>query len=81
MVFVHSIIQFVPQFILTIINPYSLISSFCKINFGHFFCSTKIKLLMCIMKKKEMWRQIINVVLAILSAVATTFGLNSCMGF
>ena len=36
---------------------------------------------MCIMKKKEMWRQIINVVLAILSAVATTFGLNSCMGF
>lgn len=36
---------------------------------------------MCIMKKKEMWRQIINVVLAILSAVATTLGLNSCMGF
>ena len=32
-------------------------------------------------KKKEMWKQIINVVLAILSAVATTFGLNSCMGF
>ena len=32
-------------------------------------------------RKKEMWKQIINVVLAILSAVATTFGLNSCMGF
>lgn len=32
-------------------------------------------------KKKEMWSQIINVVLAILSAVATTLGLNSCMGF
>lgn len=32
-------------------------------------------------KKKEMWGQIINVVLAILSAVATTLGLNSCMGF
>lgn len=32
-------------------------------------------------KKKEMWGQIINVILAILSAVATTLGLNSCMGF
>lgn len=32
-------------------------------------------------KKKEMWGQIINVVLAILSAVATTLGLNSCIGF
>lgn len=32
-------------------------------------------------KKKEMWGQIINVLLAILSAVATTLGLNSCMGF
>ena len=31
--------------------------------------------------KKEMWGRIINVVLAILSAVATTLGLNSCMGF
>lgn len=30
---------------------------------------------------KEMWGRIINVVLAILSAVATTLGLNSCMGF
>lgn len=30
--------------------------------------------------KKEMWGRIINVVLAILSAVATTLGLNSCMG-
>lgn len=32
-------------------------------------------------KKKEMWGRIINVVMAILSAVATTLGLNSCMGF
>lgn len=32
-------------------------------------------------KKKEVWGQIINVVLAILSAVATTLGLNSCVGF
>ena len=31
--------------------------------------------------KKEMWGRVINVVLAILSAVATTLGLNSCMGF
>ena len=31
--------------------------------------------------KKEMWGRIINVVLAVLSAVATTLGLNSCMGF
>ena len=31
--------------------------------------------------KKVMWGRIINVVLAILSAVATTLGLNSCMGF
>ena len=31
--------------------------------------------------KKEMLSRIINVVLAILSAVATTLGLNSCMGF
>ena len=36
---------------------------------------------MSTVNKKEMWRQIISVVLAILSAVATTFGLNSCMGF
>ena len=36
---------------------------------------------MITVKKKEMWGQIINVVLAILSAVATTLGLNSCMGF
>ena len=36
---------------------------------------------MSTVNKKEMLRQIINVVLAILSAVATTFGLNSCMGF
>ena len=80
MVFVHSIIQFVPKFVLTIINPYSLISSFCKINFGRFFVQLKIKLLMST-GKKEMWSRIINVVLAILSAVATTLGLNSCMGF
>lgn len=32
-------------------------------------------------KKKEVWSKIINIVLAILSAVATTLGLNSCMGF
>ena len=31
--------------------------------------------------KKGTWGMIINVILAILSAVATTLGLNSCMGF
>ena len=36
---------------------------------------------MSTVNKKEMWGRIINVVLAILSAVATTLGLNSCMGF
>lgn len=36
---------------------------------------------MSAVNKKEMWSKIINVVLAILSAVATTLGLNSCMGF
>ena len=30
--------------------------------------------------KKEVWAKIINIVLAVLSAVATTLGLNSCMG-
>lgn len=32
-------------------------------------------------KKKGMWGQIINIIIAILTAVATTLGLNSCMGF
>lgn len=30
--------------------------------------------------KKEVWSQIINIVVAVLSAIATTLGLNSCMG-
>ena len=32
-------------------------------------------------RKKELYSQIINVVIAILSAVATTLGLNSCTTF
>lgn len=36
---------------------------------------------MSTVKKKDLWGQIINVVIAVLSAVATTLGLNSCMGF
>ncbi len=28
--------------------------------------------------KKQLWGQIINILVAVLSAVATTFGLNSC---
>ena len=30
-------------------------------------------------KKKEMWKTIINLVITILTAIATTFGLTSCM--
>lgn len=30
--------------------------------------------------KKEIWGQVINIIVAILSAVATTLGLNSCLG-
>lgn len=81
MVFVRSVIQFVPKFFLTIINPYSLISYFYKINFGRFFFYSPLNKLLMSTGKKEMWGRIINVVLAILSAVATTLGLNSCMGF
>ena len=29
--------------------------------------------------KKETWKLIINMVISILSAIATTFGLTSCM--
>lgn len=36
---------------------------------------------MSTVKKKDLWGQIINVVIAVLSAVATTLGLNSCIGF
>lgn len=30
--------------------------------------------------KKEVWGQIINIIVAVLSAICTTLGLNSCMG-
>ncbi len=29
--------------------------------------------------KKEIWKLIINMIISILSAIATTFGLTSCM--
>ena len=29
--------------------------------------------------KKQVWGQIINIIVAVLSAIATTFGLNSCV--
>lgn len=32
-------------------------------------------------RKKDLWSKIVNVLIAILSAVATTLGLNSCTGF
>ena len=31
--------------------------------------------------KKETWKMIINLVITILTAIATTFGLTSCMGW
>lgn len=40
-----------------------------------------ILLLMSEHTKKELWGQLINVIVAVLSAIATTLGLNSCMGF
>ena len=31
--------------------------------------------------KKETWKLIINMIIFILTAIATTFGLTSCMGW
>lgn len=31
--------------------------------------------------KKETWKLIINMIISILTAIATTFGLTSCMGW
>lgn len=31
--------------------------------------------------KKETWKMIINIIISILTAIATTFGLTSCMGW
>jgi hypothetical protein len=30
--------------------------------------------------KKETWKMVINMIISILTAIATTFGLTSCMG-
>lgn len=30
-------------------------------------------------RKKEVWGQVINIIVAVLSAIATTLGLNSCI--
>ena len=32
------------------------------------------------MNKQELWQKIINLVITILTAVATTFGVTSCIG-
>lgn len=32
------------------------------------------------MNKQELWQKIINIVITILTAVATTFGVTSCIG-
>ena len=33
------------------------------------------------MKEKSMWGKILHVVITILTAIATTFGVTSCMGY
>ena len=33
------------------------------------------------MKDKSMWGKILQVVITILTAIATTFGVTSCMGY
>ena len=30
--------------------------------------------------KKELWSKILNIVITVLTAIATTFGVTSCMG-
>lgn len=32
------------------------------------------------MNKKELWQKIIHIAITILTAIATTFGVTSCMG-
>ena len=31
--------------------------------------------------KKDTWKMVINIIISILTAIATTFGLTSCMGW
>ena len=31
--------------------------------------------------KKDIWKKVIQVIITVLTAVATTFGVTSCMGF
>ena len=47
---------------------------------GH-YTKTKLKtiIIMSENSKKETWKMIINLVITILTAVATTFGITSCM--
>ena len=33
-----------------------------------------------IIMKKELWSKILNIVITVLTAIATTFGVTSCMG-
>ncbi len=35
---------------------------------------------MSVDNKKETWKMVINMIISILTAIATTFGLTSCMG-
>jgi hypothetical protein len=33
-----------------------------------------------IMERKDIWSKILNIVITVLTAIATTFGVTSCMG-
>ena len=33
-----------------------------------------------IMEKKEIWSKVLQVIITVLTAIATTFGVTSCMG-
>ena len=32
------------------------------------------------MNKQEIWKKILNIVITVLTAIATTFGVSSCIG-
>ena len=32
------------------------------------------------MNKQEIWKKILNILITVLTAIATTFGVTSCMG-
>ena len=39
-----------------------------------------VKLKLYIMENKNIWGKILNIIITVLTAIATTFGVSSCMG-